>query len=143
LTQLCLYEKDPDKIKAGFSKILNLRSDVDFGINFGYMSWGERSDDLNSKDPKYKRFFRGLREKLYGVFTGTKYKDKDIAAQRHGIVANLYIREKLANGKTNRRIVTTLPLSIFTSPLTMLDTKGFERFKLLFNTMTGDLGHRM
>ena len=143
LTQLCLYEKDPDKIKAGFARILNLRSDVDFGINFGYMSWGERSDDLDSKDPKYKRFFRGLKEKLYGVFTGTKYKDKDLAAQRHGIVANLYIREKLANGKVNRRIVTTLPLSIFTSPLTMLDTKGFERFKLLFNTMTGDLGHRM
>jgi hypothetical protein len=68
-----------DKIKDEFRRLLNLNSDVDFGINFGYMTWGEREEDSSRRDPKYKRFFRGVKEKLYGVFTGNKYKDKDLA----------------------------------------------------------------
>jgi hypothetical protein len=111
---------------------LNL-DDSEFGIDFLFMIRDNVNDETHVNAKKKKGFLRFLTspiETLIGIFRGEHTPDNanKVGKNNKEFALNVY---RVVDGK--RVNILTKPLCIFTSPLTMLNTEGFEDLKKEYN----------
>lgn len=138
LRQIGTYETDIKEIKRQVKDTLGIQ--VDFGVNFQYMTVtrGDQSTFNAKNSSGFGRFFRGVKEQIVGLFTGSSAQSKE-ATQESYFAMNIYVIDN-----NMRKSVLTIPISIFTSPLTMMNTNGMEPLRRLFPPKSaGKLGIRM
>lgn len=131
--QAGLYLKDKEEIKKKVKEALGLNLDEsEFGVDFLFMFRDTYTSESNVNTKKKQGFLRTLKDKvegLFGIFRGDNTPKNILEAQQNKQFAlNIY---RVENGK--RINILTTPLAIFTNPLTMLNTKGFEKFKDEYN----------
>ena len=129
VVQAGLYLKDKEEIKAKVKEILGLQLDEnEFGVDLLFMFRDTLATEVNEKAKKSQGFLRMLKDKaetLFGIFRGEHTPKKALeAGQNKQFTLNIY---RVVDGK--RVNILTTPLAIFTNPLTMLETEGFEKFK--------------
>lgn len=141
ITQAGLYFDDKEKIKETIIRELGLNLSPDeIGIDFlfeivntneGYV---QQRDENSKKDNKwYNRLYKSLKEKLIGVHRGpSTTSDIEEASQNKYFSLNV---NRIVDGK--RVNFLTVPLTIFTSPLTMLNTDDFSALNRVFKNQAG------
>ena len=138
IIQAGLYLKDKNEIKKEIKEVLGLNLDEsEFGVDFLFMFRDTYTEPGNVSEKKKKGFLRTLKSKLetlFGIYRGENTPKEVLdAGQNKQFALNLY---RVVNGK--RVNILTTPLAIFTNPLTMLNTKGFEKFKTEYSKVRND-----
>lgn len=130
IAQIGLYTKDKESIKQQIKSTLGLNlNDDEFGVDFLFMFRDTLTSESNINTKKSKgflRMLRGVSERLFGIFRGehTPSNRLESGNRNKQFALNLY---RVVDGK--RVNILTVPLAIFTNPLSMLNTKGFENLK--------------
>ena len=134
LAQIGLHAKNMAEAKKQVKETLGLNlDDSEFGIDFLFMIRDNVNDETHVNAKKSKGFLRFLTspiETIIGVFRGKHTPDNvdKVGNNNKEFVLNVY---RVVDGK--RVNILTKPLCIFTSPLTMLNTEGFEDLKKEYN----------
>ena len=141
IRQAGLYLDDKEEIKRRIKNALGLQlNDDEFGVDFLFMV---KDTDPDYYDEKIRggfgRLIKSLKEKLLGVFKGSKQE----AIQNKYFALNVYRVQKGENGAARRINFLTVPVSIFTSPLTMLQTDAFKPLAQIFETRANKDMNRM
>lgn len=129
ITQTGLYLDDREKIKEEIIKTLQLNlSSEEIGIDYLYQIKSYDNSFVSSKG-KFNRMFKSLKETLIGIFRGKSITEPIIeeAGQNKFFSLNVYY---VKDGK--RINFLTVPLTIFTSPLTMMESEDFSELKKVF-----------
>ena len=141
ITQAGLYFDDKEMIKKIIITELGLNLSPDeIGIDFLFEitntneDYVEQRDENSKKDKKwYNRLFKSLKEKLIGVHRGPRTtSDIEDASQNKYFSLNVH---RIVDGKKVNFL--TVPLAIFTSPLTMLNTEDFAALNSVFKKQAG------
>ena len=134
LAQIGLYTRDIKVVKTLVKETLGLNlDDSEFGVDFLFMIRDNNADEthVNAKKSRgFLRFIMSPMETIMGVFRGEHTPDNvnKINNNNKEFALNIY---RVINGK--RVNILTKPLCIFTNPLTMLNTEGFEDLKKEYN----------
>jgi len=116
---------------------LNL-DDSEFGVDFLFMIRDNKTDETHVNAKKSRGFLRFLVspiETIMGIFRGEHTPDNANKVNNNNkeFALNVY---RVVDGK--RVNILTKPLCIFTNPLTMLNTEGFEDLKKEYNKIKDD-----
>ena len=95
-------------------------------VNFIYKNSYEL-DKVNSSG--FMKFFKSVKEKLLGIFNKDGDREKLTTPHRQTIGVEIFIDDKQ---------VLEVPVAMMTSPLTMLNTQGFEDLKQVFINDCGE-----
>lgn len=134
LAQIGLYTRDIKEVKKLVKETLGLNlDDSEFGIDFLFMIRDNNADETHANAKKSRGFLRFIMspiETIMGVFRGehTPENVNKINNNNKEFALNIY---RVIDGK--RVNILTKPLCIFTNPLTMLNTEGFEDLKKEYN----------
>lgn len=134
LAQIGLYTRDIKVVKTLVKETLGLNlNDSEFGVDFLFMIRDNNSDETHinaKKSGGFLRFIMSPVEAIMGVFRGehTPENVNKINNNNKEFALNIY---RVVDGK--RVNILTKPLCIFTNPLTMLNTEGFEDLKKEYN----------
>ena len=134
LAQIGLYAKNMTEAKKQVKETLGLNlDDSEFGVDFLFMIRDNVNDETHVNAKKSKGFLRFLTspiETIIGVFRGKHTPDNvdKVGNNNKEFALNVY---RVVDGK--RVNILTKPLCIFTNPLTMLNTEGFEDLKKEYN----------
>lgn len=134
LAQIGLHAKNIAEVKKQVKETLGLNlDDSEFGIDFLFMIRDNINDETHVNAKKSRGFLRFLTspiETIIGVFRGEHTPDNvdKVGNNNKEFALNVY---KVVDGK--RVNILTKPLCIFTNPLTMLNTEGFEDLKKEYN----------
>ena len=134
LAQIGLYTRDIKEVKKLVKETLGLNlDDSEFGVDFLFMIRDNNSDKTHVNAKKSRGFLRFIMspvESIMGVFRGehTPENVNKINNNNKEFALNIY---RVVDGK--RVNILTKPLCIFTNPLTMLNTEGFEDLKKEYN----------
>ena len=130
-----LFCKDKSEIIEEVKRQLDIRNQ-DIGVDFVYIQKPVQNDDnpdLGEKKHNSKRFIRFIKdsaEYVMGIFKGGNESKRTKQSERDKYIEMIvYTKGKSNEGKELRTNILEVPLLIFTSPLTMLETKGFEQLK--------------
>ena len=128
-----LFYPDKASIVEEVKRQLDIRNQ-DIGVDFVYIqkpvqdgnpSLGEAKHNSN----KFIRFIKDKLEYVMGIFKGENESARTKQAERDKYIEMIVYRKDKKDGKEVRTNILEVPLLIFTSPLTMLETKGFEKLK--------------
>lgn len=139
LAQIGLYAKNMDEAKKQVKETLGLNlDDSEFGVDFLFMIRDNNDDETHVNAKKSRKFLRFLTspiETIIGVFRGEHTPDNvnKTGNNNKEFALNVY---RVVDGK--RVNILTKPLCIFTNPLTMLNTEGFEDLKKEYNKIKRD-----
>ena len=134
LAQIGLYTRDMKVVKTLVKETLGLNlDDSEFGVDFLFMIRDNNSDETHANAKKSRGFLRFIMspiETIMGVFRGehTPENVNKVNNNNKEFALNIY---RVVDGK--RVNILTKPLCIFTNPLTMLNTEGFEDLKKEYN----------
>ena len=130
LAQIGLYTRDIKKLKNLIKETLGLNlDDSEFGVDFLFMIRDNNSDETHVNDKKTRGFLRfkyvSYRNHYGSIQRRTHSENVNkINNNNKEFALNIY---RVVDGK--RVNILTKPLCIFTNPLTMLNTEGFEDLK--------------
>ena len=134
LAQIGLYTRDINEVKKLVKETLGLNlDDSEFGVDFLFMIRDNNADETHANAKKsggFLRFIMSPIETIIGVFRGehTPENANKVNNNNKEFALNIY---RVVDGK--RVNILTKPLCIFTNPLTMLNTEGFEDLKKEYN----------
>ena len=134
LAQIGLYTRDIKEVKKLVKETLGLNlDDSEFGVDFLFMIRDNNADETHVNAKKSRGFLRFIMspvETIMGVFRGEHTPDNvnKVNNNNKEFALNIY---RVIDGK--RVNILTKPLCIFTNPLTMLNTEGFEDLKKEYN----------
>lgn len=134
LAQIGLYTRDIKEVKKLVKETLGLNlDDSEFGVDFLFMIRDNNADETHVNAKKSRGFLRFIMspiETIMGVFRGehTPENVNKVNNNNKEFALNIY---RVVDGK--RVNILTKPLCIFTNPLTMLNTEGFEDLKKEYN----------
>ena len=115
-----LYETTPNKISSKIREAFGLKSSDSVEVNFIYKN-SQKSFEEGKGRGAISKFFRGLKDKLMYLFNPDA-NEKLETPQNRTIGLEIFI-----NGKQ-----IDIPIGTFTSPATLVQTKGFEKLKEIY-----------
>ena len=135
-----LYMHDKDSMVAYIKK--QLGTDASIGIDFAWkksvLQTPDETIDMGKNGIGRNRFVKWAKEYVYGAFMGKNSNFKtNHAGQDKSVVMIVYKQEADKNGKLSRTNVLEVPMFIFTSPFSMMKTKGFEDISDQFDKYAG------
>jgi len=139
LAQIGLYTRDINEVKKLVKETLGLNlDDSEFGVDFLFMIRDNNADETHANAKKsggFLRFIMSPIETIIGVFRGehTPENANKVNNNNKEFALNIY---RVVDGK--RVNILTKPLCIFTNPLTMLNTEGFEDLKKEYNKIRNE-----
>lgn len=134
LAQIGLYTKSMSEVKRQVKDTLGLNlDDSEFGVDFLFMIRDNKTDETHvdaKKSGGFLRFLVSPVETIIGIFRGEHTPDNANKVNNNNkeFALNVY---RVIDGK--RVNILTKSLCIFTNPLTMLNTEGFEDLKKEYN----------
>lgn len=128
-----------DEMAAYIKKQLDITGNI--GIDFAWkksvLQTKDETIDMDKNGNGRNRFTKWAKESIFGAFMGknSNYKTNH-AGQDKSVVMIVYSKSS-DNGKEKRHNILEVPLFIFTSPFSMMKTKGFEDINEQFKTYEG------
>ena len=141
------YRTSKAKIVEDIAHALKIDDTSKVKVNFIYKNSYEL-DTVNSSG--FMKFFKSVKEKLLGIFNKNGNREALTAPHRQTIGVEIFIQEQEQDNdgnlifnqdgspkmKWNQKL--EVPVAMMTSPLTMLNTDGFQQLKAIFQGL-GDV----
>lgn len=131
IRNLGLTEEDKSQLINKLNYALGIKSGVTIGVDYMFKcSTQYPENEKKGKETKHKsrKFFRYIQEKVLNIFSS---KPKQLEPKNKTIDMVIY-----AIGKDGNRVnMLDIPLVVFTSPYTMLNTSDFAQLKSDFNSI--------
>ena len=120
------YRTNKSDIVEDIAQALGIDDTSRVKVNFIYKN-SYKLDTVNSSG--FMKFFKSVKEKLLGIFNKDGNREKLTTPHRQTIGVEIFIDDKQ---------VLEVPVAMMTSPLTMLNTQGFEDLKQVFIDECGE-----
>lgn len=120
------YRTSKSDIVEDIANALEIDDTSRVKVNFIYKNSYEL-DTVNSSG--FMKFFKSVKEKLLGIFNKDGNREKLTTPHRQTVGVEIFIDDKQ---------VLEVPVAMMTSPLTMLNTQGFESLKQVFIDECGE-----
>lgn len=141
------YRTNKSEIVEDIAEALGIDDTSKVRVNFIYKNSFEL-DTVNSSEPGFMKFFKSAKEFLLGIFNKDGNRKALSTPHRQTIGVEIFIQEQeqdkngnlLTNPdgtpkmKWNQKL--EVPVAMMTSPLTMLNTDGFQQLKSVFQGLS-------
>jgi hypothetical protein len=122
-----LYEDSTNKIESSLRKAFGLSSSDSLTFRYIYKN-SEEPGKLTTRG-KISKWFKGISDRLMYMFTGEKDPQK---LQKQETPKNKTIGLEIFVTKNGETQQVEIPIGVFTSPQTLLTTKGFEKLRDIY-----------